>query len=85
MDIHRHIIYTDIYIHRTYVEYLVLDCVSPFFDGGGGVFSILVWLDRVVTVPTSRETLTGEYLSHRVSRVYISILYVPVVNGLNKV
>ncbi len=37
MDIHRHIIYTDIYIHRTYIEYLVLDCVSPFFDGGGGL------------------------------------------------
>ncbi len=49
--------------------------MTPFFDGGWGVFNILVRLTPVVTVSPSRETLIAEQLVHRVSRVYIYIYY----------
>ena len=32
----KYYIHRYIYIHVTYIEYLVIDCVTPFFDGGGG-------------------------------------------------
>jgi hypothetical protein len=58
--------------------------MSPFSTEKGGVFSILARLAPVVAAPASRETLTCEQLAHHVSRVYVSILYASVVNGLNK-
>jgi hypothetical protein len=65
--------YVHIYIHSWGMRGPEVD------DWTMGIFSILA---SVVAVTDSRETLTGEKLDHRVSRVYISI-YV-IVNGLNR-
>jgi hypothetical protein len=58
IDIQRHIIYTYIYIHITLytynVEYLVIDCVTPFSTGGGG----LQYSDTV-SVGGNRVRFTG--------------------------